>query len=108
MKNPTLPPGASSETAIALAIPSKHELRSKIKSQELTIKKLMESTEEIRRNCQFALDQVTDDRNRYAWLYDEVVEESQANQAKLWIVITVVSGAAIFFGTIVACSFFNL
>lgn len=87
---------------------SKPELRSKIKSQELTIKKLMESTEEIRRNCQFALDQVTDDRNRYARLYDEVVEENQANRVKLWIVITVVSGAAIFFGTIVACSFFNL
>lgn len=90
---------------------SKPELRSKIKSQELTIKKLMEATEEIRRNCQFALDQVTDDRNHYARLYDEVVEKNQANQAnqaKLWIVITAVSGAAIFFGTIVACSFFNL
>lgn len=87
---------------------SKPELRYKIKSQELTIHKLMESAEEIRRNCQFALDQVTDDRNRYARLYDDAVEESQANQAKLWIVITAVSGAAIFFGTIVACNFFNL
>ena len=90
---------------------SKPELRSKIKSQELTIKKLMESTEAIRCNCQFALDQVTDDRNRYALLYDDAVEENQANQVnqvKLWIVITAVSGAAIFFGTIVACSFFNL
>jgi len=87
---------------------SKPELRSKIKSQELTIKKLMESAKEIWCNCQFALDQVIDDRNRYARLYDDAVEENQANQVKLWIVITVVSGAAIFFGTIVACNFFNL
>ncbi len=86
---------------------SKPELRSKIEAQESIIK-----------NYKFALDKATDDRNRYARLYDaeavkvknleKSVESNEYLVVKLSIGVAIIAGAAIFLGTIVACVGFSL
>lgn len=86
---------------------SKPELRSKIEAQESIIK-----------NYKFALDKATEDRNRYASLYDaevakvknleKSVESNEYLVVKLSIGVAIIAGAAIFLGTIVACVGFSL
>lgn len=86
---------------------SKPELRSKIEAQESIIK-----------NYRFTLDKATEDRNRYARLYDAEVakvqnleKSAESNEqlvVKLSIGVAIIAGMAIFFGTIVACVGFNL
>lgn len=100
---------------------SKPELRAKISSQEIAIKTLtgtMIDMEERRRNCQFALEKVTEDRNRYASLYyaealrarnlEKSVDSNELLVVKLSIGVAIIAGAALFLGTIVACVGFSL
>lgn len=114
---------------------SKPELRAKISEQEIAIKTLTGTIKELkienkrliyaehdtetrRRNCQFALEKVTEDRNRYAELYyaeavkvqnlEKSVDSNELLVVKLSIGVAIIAGAAIFLGTIVACVGFSL
>lgn len=73
--------------------------------------KCFDDTAEKLRLVQFELEQTTEDRNRYAKLYDSEANKSKESErilVKLWIAIACASGCAIFFGTIVACMFAKL
>ena len=104
---------------------SKPELRAKISEQEIAIKTLTGTIQELqidmeerRRNFQFALEKVTEDRNRYASLYyaeavkvrnlEKSVDSNELLVVKLSIGVAIIAGAAIFLGTIVACVGFSL